>query len=199
MPPKGHRGTQAHREGMFSTKSTTLTTGKGQKKRTLDQLLDPYCPLCIHPMCGEIMDCGVGGHPICLKCFSSLKEKRCPMCKVDYAEKQSAIRNRTLERILLDIGAVKCGYEGCDKKIDMSEMAAHMKTCEHGVSECNLGCKEMVRNTDQVQHKHMVCPMKDVGCQSCKKHMKRQDVAKHIMEVRSILFIPHIRVTEKKD
>lgn len=43
----------------------------------------PDCPVCFDALEGQIVTRPPCGHEVCLRCLTSLRERRCPMCRAD--------------------------------------------------------------------------------------------------------------------
>jgi hypothetical protein len=59
---------------------------------------DLKCPVCLEIKKGPIFQCQVGSHIICLRCYSCLVAKKCPVCKGTYSRPPS--RNTFAERLI---------------------------------------------------------------------------------------------------
>ena len=82
------------------------------------------CPICIKWMGGEIIQC-VNGHIVCRTCYSQLRSKVCPSCRISCTR---PIRNRAMEEFRDKFEP--CKHLGCSEFVLKTD-TQHATQCAH--------------------------------------------------------------------
>ena len=75
---------------------------------------------------------------------------------------------------------IKCPLlRDCEWKGKLSEAEKHLKECKHFLVVCS-DCVQVVVRGDMEIHKQNICPMRQIGCEFCKKMGKVKDYPLHL-------------------
>ena len=86
------------------------------------------CPVCLEvPKSGPVSVCP-NGHLVCSECKT--RTKTCPTCRAKI-QGRSLLAETVMENI-----EHKCNYEGCEVRLDLKDLGAHMKKCLQRVVKC---------------------------------------------------------------
>lgn len=135
---------------------------------------DMLCCVCLQPSLKNVTCCA-SGHNACVDCADRLTNGRCPQSCGPLLKPDGAwIRNVPLNSLLRET-QLKCPNVtfGCDHKLKISDMAAHVAVCDHREVRCP--CSHAREGASGCQWKGPYCQLQ--------AHIRAVDHSKYMVDI----------------
>ncbi|KAJ8417006.1 hypothetical protein AAFF_G00282330 [Aldrovandia affinis] len=135
------------------------------------------CPICLMALRAAVQT--TCGHRFCRACIEkSIRDagQKCPVDNEVLTEDQ-LFPDNFAKREILSL-TVRCPNAGCDHKMELRHLEAHVAQCQFATVQCPL-CQDAVWKSELEEHKTQRCPRRYVSCTDCMQKFVFEDRKVH--------------------